>query len=44
MATWEIILLILGIIALLVILFAISYVKAPPDTAYIITGPTKQKC
>lgn len=43
MATWEIILLILGIIAFLVILFAVSYVKAPPDTAYIITGPTKQK-
>lgn len=24
-------------------MFAISYVKAPPDTAYIITGPRKQR-
>lgn len=29
--------------AIIILLFAISYVKAPPDTAYIITGPRKQR-
>jgi len=38
-----IIAIIIGGVALLSIFFAISYVKAPPDTAYIITGPTKQR-
>ena len=31
------------IIALVVILFLVSYKKAPPNTAYIISGPFKQR-
>lgn len=31
------------VVAIIIVLFATSYVKAPPDTAYIITGPRKQK-
>lgn len=35
---------ILAIVIVLVILFfVVSYVKAPPDTAFIITGPKKQR-
>lgn len=30
-------------IAIILLLFGVSYVKAPPDTAYIITGPKKQR-
>lgn len=30
-------------IAIILIVFGVSYVKAPPDTAYIITGPKKQR-
>ena len=43
MEVYEIILLVVGILALIALLFAASYVKAPPDTALIITGPRKQK-
>jgi len=34
---------ILVVIAALLLLLICSYVKAPPDTAYIITGPRKQR-
>lgn len=34
---------VIGVVAFLAIFFAISYVKAPPDTAFIITGPNKQR-
>lgn len=34
---------VIGGIALIAVFFAMSYVKAPPDTAFIITGPGKQK-
>ncbi len=30
-------------VVIILILFGVSYVKAPPDTAYIITGPKKQR-
>lgn len=44
METFVTILIVLLVVAALVALFfAASYVKAPPDTAYIITGPKKQK-
>lgn len=39
----PIITIILIVAAIIILLFAISYVKAPPDTAYIITGPRKQR-
>ncbi len=39
----PIITVILIVAAIIILLFAISYVKAPPDTAYIITGPRKQR-
>lgn len=39
----EIFLLVAGIVVLIFILIAVSYVKAPPDTAFIITGPRKQR-
>lgn len=39
----AIITIILIVAAIIILLFAISYVKAPPDTAYIITGPRKQR-
>lgn len=31
------------VIVLVVLFFVVSYVKAPPDTAFIITGPKKQR-
>lgn len=34
---------IIAVVVFAVFLFAISYVKAPPDTAYIITGPKSQR-
>lgn len=34
---------IIAVVVVAVFLFAISYVKAPPDTAYIITGPKSQR-
>lgn len=39
----PIITIILIVAAIIILLFAISYVKAPPDTSYIITGPRKQR-
>ena len=39
----EWIYIIIVVIAIILILFGVSYVKAPPDTAYIITGPKKQR-
>ncbi|MGM9681808.1 MAG: flotillin family protein [Eubacteriales bacterium] len=42
--SWTPLLVILGIVAALVILlFAVGYVKAPPDSAYIISGLRKKK-
>ncbi len=38
---WIYIIIVAAVIIL--ILFGVSYVKAPPDTAYIITGPKKQR-
>ncbi len=39
----EWIYIVIAAIAIILILFGVSYVKAPPDTAYIITGPKKQR-
>ena len=39
----DLFLLIAGIIVAFAIIIGISYVKAPPDTAFIITGPRKQR-
>ncbi len=42
--TWGIILICLvAVIVFFLILIGVSYVKAPPDTAFIITGPFKQR-
>ncbi len=43
MEAYQIVLLIVGILALIAVLFAVSYVKAPPDTAFIVTGRKKRK-
>ena len=45
MATWELGLIIAGSIlgVFLIICFAVGYMKAPPDTAYIISGPFRRK-
>lgn len=43
MQAYQIVLLVVGILALIAILFAVSYVKAPPDTAFIVTGRKKRK-
>ena len=45
MATWEVGLIIAGVVlaVLLIIFFAVGYMKAPPDTAYIISGPFRRK-
>ncbi len=37
------ILIVAVLLILIVIILAVSYVKAPPDTAFIITGPAKQR-
>lgn len=43
-STWGIVtVVIIVIVALLLILIGVSYVKAPPNTAFIITGPFKQR-
>ena len=39
----PLILAIIAVVVVLVIFFATGYIKAPPDTAYIITGPTKRR-
>lgn len=39
----PLILVIIAVVMILVIFFAAGYIKAPPDTAYIITGPTKRR-
>lgn len=31
------------VIVLIILIIAVSYVKAPPDTAFIITGPVRQR-
>ena len=43
MEPFVIVLLVIAVIAFIAILIGVSYVKAPPDTAYIITGPRKQR-
>lgn len=43
MTVVGIIFIVIGGVALLSLFFVASYVKAPPDTAYIITGPSKQR-
>ena len=45
MESWEIGLIIAGVVlgVFLIICFAIGYMKAPPDTAYIISGPFRRK-
>ena len=45
MAPWETGLIIGAVVlaVLLIIIFAIGYMKAPPDTAYIISGPFRRK-
>lgn len=39
----PLILVIIAVVVVLVVFFAAGYIKAPPDTAYIITGPTKRR-
>ena len=34
---------VVAVIAVVLLIVGVSYVKAPPDTAYIITGPFKQR-
>ena len=41
--TFGIIAIIIAVIAVLLVLIGVSYVKAPPNTAFIITGPFKQR-
>lgn len=45
MAAWEVSLIVLAVILglFLIILFGFGYLKAPPDTAYIISGPFRRK-
>ncbi len=44
LSSFEVTIIIVSIVLLLVlILIGVSYVKAPPDTAFIITGPFKQR-
>lgn len=45
MAPWQVGLTIGGVIlaVFLILFFAIGYMKAPPDTAYIISGPFRRK-
>ena len=43
MEPFVIVLVVIAIIAFIAVLIGVSYVKAPPDTAYIITGPRKQR-
>lgn len=41
---WHIVtIVIVSVIVLVLVLIGVSYVKAPPDTAFIITGPFKQR-
>ena len=39
----PIILVAVAVVVLLIIFFAAGYIKAPPDTAYIITGLTRRR-
>lgn len=42
--TWGIVtIIIVGVVLFLLLLVGVSYVKAPPNTAFIITGPFKQR-
>ena len=45
METWKIAVIIAAVIVgvILLICFAVGYMKAPPDTAYIISGPFRRK-
>ena len=45
MTTWQIGLIVAAaiLVLLIVIYFAMGYLKAPPDTAYIISGPFRRK-
>ena len=45
MAPWAVALIIVGavLVFFLIILFAVGYMKAPPDTAYIISGPFRRR-
>ena len=45
MATWQVGLIIAAVIVgvLLILYFALGYLKAPPDTAFIISGPFRRK-
>ena len=43
LGTWGVIAIILASIAVVLVLIGVSYVKAPPNTAFIITGPLKQR-
>lgn len=45
MTTWEVALIFVAVIVgiFLILFFALGYMKAPPDTAYIISGPFRRK-
>ena len=45
METWKIAVIIAAVVVgvILLICFAVGYMKAPPDTAYIISGPFRRK-
>ena len=40
---WGIVAIIVAVVLLVLLLVGVSYVKAPPNTAFIITGPFKQR-
>ena len=42
--TWGIVtIIVVAVVVLILLLIGVSYVKAPPNTAFIITGPFKQR-
>ena len=40
---WGIVTIVVAVVVLILLLIGVSYVKAPPNTAFIITGPFKQR-
>ena len=40
---WGVVAIIVAVVLLVLLLVGVSYVKAPPNTAFIITGPFKQR-
>ena len=40
---WGIVTIVVAVVVFILLLIGVSYVKAPPNTAFIITGPFKQR-